>query len=234
MAMIQAPKHPVARSLVPLALEDLRPLAERAYDRLREAIVDGVLAPGTKLSERGLAVALGVSAQPVREALRRLEGEGMVETRARSGSFVAALETARLVEMGRIRAALEGAAAGLAARSATSADIAALRSRLGAMHAATALGDPAVLRRANEAFHTTLHAIGGNAFLIRGLHTLGAYDHIGRARVLEVDDQPRLALDEHAAILAAIAARDPDAAEALMRAHTLRSLAVAFPEETAS
>ena len=97
-----------------LSTEDLRPLADRAYERLREALVEGTLPPGAKLSERGLAQALGVSAQPVREALRRLEGEGMVETRPRSGSFVAALDTARLVEMGRIRAALEGAAAGLA------------------------------------------------------------------------------------------------------------------------
>jgi DNA-binding GntR family transcriptional regulator len=225
-------------SLAPLALgplsldNDLRPLADRAYERLREAIVEGILLPGAKLSERGLAAALGISAQPVREALRRLEAEGMVETRARSGSFVASLDTMRLVEMGRIRAALEGAAAGLAARRAAPADIAALQSRLGAMRAATVLGDPAVLRRANEAFHDTLHAIGGNAFLVRSLHALGAYDHISRARALADAAEPPQALDEHATILAAIAARDADSAEALMRAHALRSLAVAFPEET--
>jgi DNA-binding GntR family transcriptional regulator len=228
----------MASSFTTLALsplpseEDLRPLADRAYERLREAIVDGLLPSGAKLSERGLAAALGISAQPVREALRQLEAEGMVETRPRSGSFVASLDTARLVEMGRIRAALEGAAAGLAARRAKPADIAALQSRLAAMRAATVLGDPAVLRRANEGFHDTLHAIGGNGFLIRSLHALGAYDHVGRARALAAKDEPPQALDEHAAILDAIATGDTEAAEALMRAHTLRSLAVAFPEET--
>ncbi|MBO1078531.1 GntR family transcriptional regulator [Roseomonas haemaphysalidis] len=215
-----------------LSTEDLRPLAERAYERLREALIEGVLAPGSKLSERGLAQALGVSAQPVREALRRLEAEGMVETRPRSGSFVASLETARLVDMGRIRAALEGAAAGLAARRATPADLAALQTRLAAIRAATALGDPVVLRRENEAFHTALLAITGNGFLDRSLHALKVYDHIGRARVLSADDQWPQALAEHTAILAAIADRDAERAEALMRAHTLRSLSVAFPEET--
>jgi DNA-binding GntR family transcriptional regulator len=221
-----------ALSLLPAEEDDFRPLAERAYDRLREAVVDGVLVPGTKLSERGLAAALGISAQPVREALRRLEAEGMVETRPRSGSFVAPLDTSRLVVMGRIRAALEGAAAGLAARRAGPADIAALQARLAAMRGATALGDPLALRRANEAFHAALHAVGGNAFLIRSLHALGAYDHIGRARVLAGDAEPPLALDEHAAILAAVTAGDAELAEALMRAHALRSLAVAFPEES--
>lgn len=223
---------PTPLALNPLPAEDdLRPLADRAYERLREAIVDGLLTSGTKLSERGLAAALGISAQPVREALRQLEAEGMVETRPRSGSFVAPQDTARLVEMGRIRAALEGAAAGLAARRAKPADIAALRCRLSAMRAATELGDPAVLRRANEAFHDTLHAICGNSFLIRSLNALGAYDHIGRARALAAENEPPQALDEHAAILNAIAGGEAEAAEALMRAHTLRSLAVAFPEE---
>ncbi|EHM01928.1 FCD domain protein [Acetobacteraceae bacterium AT-5844] len=227
MAIVQAPS-----ALCPLAADDLRPLADLVYERLVGAIVDGVLMPGARLSERGLAAALGISAQPVREALRRLEGEGMVETRPRSGSVVATLDNDKLVEMGRIRAVLEGAAADLAARHATEDDLRRLEQRLTAMREATQLGDATALRLANEAFHSTLHAISDNPFLIRGLQALRAYDHIGRARVLATDDQPRLALSEHADILAAIMARDPEAAERRMRAHTLRSLAVAFPEET--
>jgi DNA-binding GntR family transcriptional regulator len=107
----------MAMTLAPLALQPLppdhiRPLADSVYERLVGAIVDGSLPPGGKLSERSIAAALGISAQPVREALRRLEGEGMVETRPRSGSSVARMDTRRLAEMGRIRAVLEGAAAG--------------------------------------------------------------------------------------------------------------------------
>jgi DNA-binding GntR family transcriptional regulator len=222
-----------AANFTPLA-NDTPSLAERAYDRLREAIIDGTLQPGAKLSERRLAAALAVSAQPVREALHRLEGEGMVETRPRSGRFVAKLDTARLVEMGRIRAALEGVAAGLAARRASPADHQALQARLDAIRAATELGEATGLAAANDAFHQTMHAITGNAFLIRSLHTLRAYFHIGSRRVLAGPAQASLALAEHAEITAAITAGDAGRAEQLMRAHALRSLAVAFPDADAA
>ena len=98
-----------------LAEEDTLSLAERAYRRLRDAIVQGALAAGSRISERSLATALGISAQPVREALRRLEQDGMVVTLPRRGTVVAEFGPDRQAEMGRIRAALEGAAAALAA-----------------------------------------------------------------------------------------------------------------------
>ncbi|SUE42551.1 GntR family transcriptional regulator [Roseomonas gilardii] len=219
-----------AVSLAPLEIEAAPSLAERAYARLRDAIVEGSLAAGTKLSERRLAAALGISAQPVREALRRLEGEGLVETRPKSGTFVSCLDGDRLAEMGRIRAALEGAAAALAARRAGPAELRMLEQRLGAIRAATAQGDRAALAEANDAFHTTLHRITGNAFLIRSLQALRAYFHVGSRRVLAGEAETRLALEEHQAILDAIAAGEAERAERLMRAHALRSLAVAFPE----
>lgn len=216
--------------LPPIVLDDTPSLAERAYERLREAIVDGTLPSGRKLSERSLAAALAISAQPIREALRRLEGEGMVESRPRSGTFVAALDDRRLIEMGRIRAALEGVAAGLVARQATPETVAALRARLEAVRAATALGDPRRLAEANDAFHLALHAITGNALLTRTLRALRAYHHISRDRVLAAHDERNRALEEHGAVLARIEAGDAAGAEALMRAHALRSLGVAFPE----
>ncbi|QDJ08468.1 Transcriptional regulator, GntR family [Roseomonas mucosa] len=215
---------------IPLEIETTPGLAERAYVRLRDAIVEGSLAAGSKLSERRLAAALGISAQPVREALRRLEGEGLVETRPKSGTFVSALDSDRLAEMGRIRAALEGAAASLAARRVGPADLRVLEQRLGAIRAATDQGDRAALAGANDAFHTALHRITGNAFLIRSLQALRAYFHVGSRRVLAGEAEIRLALEEHLAILDAIAAGEAEQAERLMRAHALRSLAVAFPE----
>ena len=215
--------------LQPLVADDAPSLAERAYERLCEAIVDGTLPPGRKLSERSLAAALAISAQPIREALRRLEGEGLVESRPRSGTFVAALDESRLLEMGLIRASMEGVAAGLVARGAAPEDLAALRDRMEAISAATAANDPERLQEANEAFHGTLHAITGNALLIRTLRALRAYHVMSRGRVLANPAERKLAEAEHAAILGRIEAGAAEEAEALMRAHTMRSLSVAFP-----
>lgn len=209
--------------------EDIPCLADQAYEWLRDAIVRGVLTPGMKLSERGLAVELAMSAQPVREALRRLEGEGMVETRSRSGNYVAPLDASTLIEMGRMRAALEGVAAGLAAGKARRADLGRLRACLEAMRRTTRAGDQSGLARANDRLHQSIHAIAGNALLTRSLQALRAYFYIGSPRILADASQAAQALHEHAAILAAITAGDSEAAEWLMREHALRSLAVAFP-----
>ncbi|MCQ4160800.1 GntR family transcriptional regulator [Roseomonas sp. GC11] len=214
-----------APNLPPLPAEELISLAERAYRRLRDAIVDGSLPGGERLSERSLAQSLGISAQPVREALRRLEAEGMVVTLPRRGTLVAEFGPERLAEMGLIRVALEGSAAALAARRAGAADIARLRARLLAMRAATEAGNITALAEANEAFHAEIDTLAGNAFLLRSLQALRAYDHFGRLRALRATPQePRRAWREHAAILSAIRRRDPERAEARMRAHVTRSL----------
>jgi DNA-binding GntR family transcriptional regulator len=217
-----------AALLPPLEAEDSLSLAERAYRRLRDAIARGQLAAGTKVSERGLAVQLGISAQPVREALRRLEADGMVLTTPRSGTVVAEFGPEKLAEMGRIRAGLEGAAAALAAERADDAALAAMEAQLAVMREATAAADTARLATANERFHALLHAAAGNGFLERSLTALRAYDHFNRVQALESTPQelPK-ALAEHEGIVAALRERDPDLAEARMRAHVLRSLRAA-------
>ena len=221
--MSAAAPHPVER----LAEEDTLSLAERAYRRLRDSIVQGALPPGSRISERSLATALGISAQPVREALRRLEQDGMVVTLPRRGTVVAEFGPDRQAEMGRIRAALEGAAAALAAERADDAALAALEAQLQAMRDATAAGKPELVSEANERFHGLIHKATENVFLIRSLAALRAYDHFGRVRALGATPKelPR-ALREHAGILSALQARDPDTAETRMRAHVLRSLEV--------
>lgn len=200
-------------------------LAEAAYRHLRDAIVRGHLPAGSKISERGLALQLGMSAQPVREALRRLEADGMVLSQPRSGTVVAEFGPDRLAEMGRIRAALEGAAAALAAERASPAELAALEAQLGEMRAATAAADTPRLAAANERFHALLHAAAGNAFLLRSLTALRGYDHVHRLRALgSTPKELPKALAEHEAVLKALRKRRPDQAEERMRAHVLRSL----------
>lgn len=212
--------------VIPLAADDVLSLAERAYRRLRDGIVEGSLPSGTRVSERTLASSLGISAQPVREALRRLEAEGMVVTAPRRGSVIADFGPERLREMSLIRVALEGVAAALAAAHATAEGVEELRRQLRAMRPLTLAGDIAALAEANERFHDLINGMSGNAFLLRSLEALRAYDHFGRLRALRSSPQePRVALREHAAIVAAIRRHDPKLAEARMRAHVGRSLA---------
>jgi DNA-binding GntR family transcriptional regulator len=211
--------------LSPIAEEETLSLGERAYRRLRESIVRGMLPAGRRISERSLATELGISAQPVREALRRLEQDGMVVTLPRRGTVVAEVGPTQLAELGRIRAALEGVACALAAERIGDDVLLALRAILARMEAGTAAADVEALDEANDEFHALIHRTAGNLFLIRSLASLRAYDHLGRRRA--VGSTPRdlpKALAEHRGILAALRRRDPALAEARMRQHILRSL----------
>jgi len=211
--------------LAPLAEEDTLSLGERAYRRLRESIVQGRLPAGRKISERSIAGELGISAQPVREALRRLEQDGMVVTLPRRGTVVAEMGPAQLGELGRIRAALEGVACALAAERMDTESLTALTAILKRMKSGTDAADRDALDEANEEFHALIHRATGNLFLIRSLASLRAYDTLGRHRA--VGSTPRdlpKALTEHRGIIAALKKRDPALAEARMRHHILRSL----------
>lgn len=221
--MVAAERH--LGRIAPLAEEDTLSLGERAYRRLRESIVQGMLPAGRKVSERSLAIELGISAQPVREALRRLEQDGMVVTLPRRGTVVAEVGPAQLGELGRIRAALEGVACALAAERLQAGDLAALSAILPRMKAGTVAADTDALDEANEEFHAIIHRATGNLFLMRSLAALRAYDHLGRHRAVGSTprDMPK-ALTEHRGIVAALRRRDPALAEARMRHHVLRSL----------
>jgi DNA-binding GntR family transcriptional regulator len=215
----------LAAAVEPLAEEETLSLSERAYRRLRDSIVQGSLPAGSRISERGLASALGISAQPVREALRRLEQDGMVVTLPRRGTVVAEMGPERLAELGRIRAALEGVAAALAAERMTAEELATLSDIVATMRAGTAAEDAEALAEANERFHGLLRRAAGSLFLVRALEALRAYDEAGRPRAL--GSTPRAmpqSLREHIGILAALRRRDPALAEARMRQHVMRSL----------
>lgn len=215
-----------ASSLQSLTTEEMLPLSERAYRRLRDAITDGTLPPQSPLSERSLAQRLGISAQPVREAMRRLEAEGMIVTAPRKGSTVADFSAARLEEMGLIRISLECAAAAmLARRGCTEPQIDQLRAQLRVMEHYTSNADLLGLAEENRQFHAILHEATGNVLLIRTIEATHAYAQFNRDRNLRSQPgEPLRALREHAAILWAIRARQPELAEIRMRDHVERGM----------
>ena len=110
-------------SLTKLNLDEYKPLRDVVFENLREAIVEGRLKPGQRLMEVQLAEQLGVSRTPVREAIRKLELEGLVVMLPRKGAYVANMSLKDLKDVLEIRASLEGLAASLAAERISDEDI---------------------------------------------------------------------------------------------------------------
>lgn len=199
------------------------PVAEQVYRRLRDDIAAGRLAPRARLSERALSAALAVSTSPIKAALKRLEQEGMVVTQPRRGTWVAfAPEKAH--EMGLIRAALEGIAARLAAERITAPDLAVLEAILGELRRATETLDREALVEANDRYHALVLKAADNVFLSNAVRGLRGYFLITQARMRTMQLRPELAMAEHEAIFAALAAHDAEAAETAMRAHIARTV----------
>ncbi len=188
-----------------------------AYTLILEAIEAGVYKPGDRLVESELAERLGVSRTPVREALQRLETQSMLARDGRS-LIVATLDHNQLAELYAVRTELEGLAARLAARHATDEEIRVLRLMAEEDRALTG-GDPRALSRANKRFHKQIHLASHNRFLVQQLDLVHRSMALMANTSFAAEGRDEVALAEHEAIVAAIAARDGDAAHAALRAH---------------
>ena len=189
-----------------------------AYDELRAMIVDGRLAPGARVGQGELAASLGISRGSVREALRRLVGDGLVEFEVNRGFFVADLGLSQVLERLEARLHLEPVLARLAAARRTDGDIAALRR---AVEEERAARSAAAAHDASRAFHIAVATATGNDALLRVVDRLWIPD-VGRrllARRRAQPDWQEADVDEHLALLAAIEAGDGDRADVIMREH---------------
>ena len=206
------------------------PLRQSVYDALIDLIVGGDLPPGQHMVETDLARQLGVSRQPIREALHRMEAEGWVDLRPSQGAFVHVPTDAEVDELLDVRALLEAETARLAAASTGSgpqarpdrqAQLARLRDICREGEAAADAGEFGTAVAANNAFHAEIAVIGGNATLaeladIVGRRVQWYYRMVAPAR-------GHGSWSEHAEMIEAIEAGDPDRAQALARRHTERT-----------
>ncbi|SEF47885.1 GntR family transcriptional regulator [Bosea lathyri] len=198
--------------------------ADYAYATLRREIVEGRFAPGRRMREIELAQRLGISRTPTRQALSRLELEGLLALRPRAGLVVSVLDMDAVEELYEMRAALEGAAAGMAARHASPRDLA-LLTRL--LDEETGLGsEPLNLYRHNRELHEAIHMAAHNRYLEKSLHALHDAIALLGPTTLAATGRPVIAHAEHAAIVKAIAERDDALADRLARAHILGALDV--------
>lgn len=213
-------------------------LADQAYDALREAIINGELAPGEKITERGLAARLSVSPTPVREALRRLEQDQLVQRTGPRAVQVSALDDERATEIRLVEGNLRAVAARLAATHATAAQLTRLealldegdaeRNRLRdrATDGPLTIDDLGELLAITRRFHHVLNEACDNPVLLRLLSLVDAFSLGHRRQKLGGElaaEAPYEAMSEryaeHRAVFEAVRAGDGETAERLMRAH---------------
>ena len=195
-------------------------LAHQGYKAIRRAIRDGKIPRGQFFSETTLAESLGVSRTPVREALQRLETQSMLTRDGRS-LIVASLDHNQLAELYVVRAQLEGLAARLAAKHATEEEVHVLREMVAEDR--KLIDDPRALSRANKRFHRQIHLASHNRFLIQQLDLVHRSMALLATTSLEAEGRGRAAMDEHEAMVEAIARGDGDAADKALREHISRA-----------
>ena len=200
---------------------DGEPLSTRVYRSLVERLRAGLLAPGTRLREEDLAAELGVSRTPIREALKRLEARGLASSTS-AGLAVAELTRRHVGDLYAMRAIVEGAAARFAAENASAGDLVALK-HAGELFARPR-ADKADFARANTLFHEAIYEAAHNLYVSRMVEDLNDSLALLPRTTFLVPGRIEAARIEHAAILEAIEAREPDRAEQSAREHIHKAL----------
>ncbi|MEC8580785.1 MAG: GntR family transcriptional regulator [Pseudomonadota bacterium] len=189
---------------------------QSVYSQLLDDIRAGRLNAGDRLRETELADRLGVSRTPVREAIRQLEADGLVAHVPRQGASIRTLDYAEVMELYEMRAVLEGTAARLATRAASDIEIEELEALNNELEKAGATPEAFKL---NRLFHAALLDAAKNRFLTKSITGLQKALMILGPTTLTQPERARNAVEEHRAMMKAIKARDPLAAEAATRAH---------------
>ncbi len=197
---------------------DFRHMGDLAHDSIRDAIISGRLAAGERLSQDELARQLGVSRAPVRDALNRLEAEGLVRTAAK-GVVVAEMTPRELLDLFEVRAVVDGYAARRACTLISEDDIRRLEQIVEATAQLSNGGNVQEVLKAHEDFHDVIYAASGNAELTRIARSLWDRTYRYRLAGLASREVTLSSLADHRAILEAFKEKDPSRAEKLMSGH---------------
>ncbi len=188
-----------------------------AYDMILEGIREGTIEPGRRLMETEVSTWLQISRTPIREAMRRLQAEGLLEHAPGGGLSVALYDLRAISEFYDTRERLEGTAAALAAQNADDTEIRILAATLDSMRSLPP--DPRAHARENEAFHEQIYRAAHNRFLLKSLQALLNFVPLLGRTTYNAPNRMEDALREHGEIVDAIRARDAARAEAATRAH---------------
>jgi DNA-binding GntR family transcriptional regulator len=212
-----------SKALKPLrSLRKRKSLGQMVYENLRQAIVRGGIAPGTRLVENRIAEAQGISRTPVREAIHKLERERFVERLAHGGFSVLGLSRQDIVETFGIRSVLEGYAARLAALNCRADDLKPLEAKIGEFERLLVKKQLKNLPDVNTQFHDLLYTLSRSPRLIAMIAALGDQIYRYRQIILKDERQARTSNEDHRLMLHHIRRRDADRVEQIVREHILK------------
>jgi DNA-binding GntR family transcriptional regulator len=186
---------------------------------IRDAIVRGEFVPNQRLVEADLSAQFGASRAGVRAALLELANEGLVERVQNRGARVRAVSLAEAIEISEVRMAVEGLCAAKAAERVTDVEVAELRGIGQDMRAAVATGDVLGYSRLNQVLHRRIREISGQRTATQVLERLRAQSVRHQFQLAMHPGRPSVSLPEHLAIVDAVCAHEPEAAERAARAH---------------
>ena len=204
-------------------MTESRPIREIAYDVLKKAIITGEIPAGERIVETEYADRLHISRTPLREALRKLERDGLVEYVMRRGVVVHAFTTEDVDQIYTIRNSLEMLTLPYIIENATAEDIAALREKLAAMDALIARDDIEGLSPLARDFHTCLTAMSGKNRILRVIEGQDEYIRSFSAMAIQQENRRSSAHEEHHKLVDLVEKKDLPALEELMRHHIERS-----------
>ncbi len=218
-----APRMPSVSAIVQ-PIEDVQSLKDKTYDALKQAItaMDIYASPDElRLDERALSAQLGVSRTPIREAIARLEQEGLVRVAPRKGVFVVRKPKRKIIQMITVWAALESMAARLITLDASDIEIASLRALFATFEGDQSQANIDEYSARNIRFHQSLLSMSRCDLLIDMADNLFIHMRAIRAKTISEDDRASRSIIDHMNIIEALEQRDTGLAENLARQHTL-------------
>lgn len=206
-------------SLAKINLDNYKPLRDVVFENLRTAILDGNLKAGQRLMEVQLAEQLGVSRTPIREAIRKLELEGLVVMLPRKGAYVANMSFKDLIDVLEIRATLEGLAASLATERRSDDDVVELEKLAKEFETCVREADVEGVLKKDVDFHEKIFLMANNKKLYQLITSLWEQVHRFRVTYVSNYDASLSLVDEHNRILEAIKAGDTELAKKYATEH---------------
>ncbi|MCI9143020.1 MAG: GntR family transcriptional regulator [Lachnospiraceae bacterium] len=200
-------------------MDDLLPLRDVVFNTLRQAILTGELKPGERLMEIHLADKLGVSRTPVREAIRRLELEGLVTMIPRRGAEVARITEKSMNDVLEVRRALDALCAELACDRITEEELGDLSRACEHFEHCVKVGDAKKIAQADVALHDIIVQATGNRRLIQLVNNLSEQMYRYRFEYIKDSSQHETLIKEHRTIYQSIAGKDKETAAAAARTH---------------